>query len=184
MGWRHSFPDACGGKTLNITVADAGAFLTATFQWTSDEIEPGVTCHPNTDASSGTVLANGSACGSAGSFYSFEGTLSKDGKSVAGSLTSGGGRHHLPGTWRATKGAPQVPPTNACAPRKLCTDGNHKACAASLPRVWPRPLRVSRGTSTVVLAEDFTFCPVSVDHVGCSCNTAGASSGSSICGVQ
>ena len=159
------FPHAAN-QTLNITVADAGSFSTATFQWTWDETSPGITCHPNTetlvwteDASSEAVLANGSACGSASSFYSFEGTLSKDGKTVAGSLMSGGGRHHLPGgTWRATKGAPQVPPTNACAPRKLCTDGDHKGCAAPpFPRVWPRPLRVSRGTSTIKLAEAFTF---------------------------
>jgi hypothetical protein len=74
------FPPHALNQTLNVTVADAGAFSTATFQWTWDETSAGGICTATAetlvwtvDASNGTVFANGSACGSVGSFYSFKG---------------------------------------------------------------------------------------------------------------
>ena len=159
-----NFPPHAVNQSLNVTVADAagGAFSTASFQWTWDKTNGGAPCVPNsetlvwtTDAASRTVFANGSACGSGQSFYSFAGTMSGDGLTLHGTMSSDAGHRHLPGTWRIVKGAPQVGPTNACGrPRPSPSPA---PVAPDFPQIWPRPKSVSRGSSSIVLSSTFAF---------------------------
>ena len=57
---------------------------------------------------------------------------------------------------------------NDCAPRQPATPGHHRDVPL-FPQVWPRPMRVSRGTSTVVLNEAFTS-----KRITCHCGRYGA----------
>ena len=143
-----SFPPFVVGGALNITVDTTAA--TATVAWVYDHNAAGQKCMADREVGL-KVISTGAAVQIVGTghdptYYGFSGTVSADGKTLAGSMTGAGTEKS---TFSVTLGAPQVPSS--------CTPPPPPPTPKDNPSIWPMPSSFTNGdtVATVTYSPNF-----------------------------